>query len=111
MIGCEYVSALALTKDRCRDPRGPFYTGRKAVGLEWVGFIGDRFMGFRNAFGKLLAANAAGVAKLAYPADSKWEICSFCPLRNSSENLESSEVNSLDALKPFAGILSNFEAF
>lgn len=33
--------------------------------------IGDRFMGFRNAFGKLLTANAAGVAKLAYAADSK----------------------------------------
>ena len=28
----------ALTKDRWRDPRGPFYAGRKAVGLEWVGF-------------------------------------------------------------------------
>jgi integrase len=38
VIGCEYVFALALTKDRWRDPRGPFYAGRKAVGLEWVGF-------------------------------------------------------------------------
>ena len=38
VIGCEYVFALALTKDRWRDPRGPFYAGRKAVDLEWVGF-------------------------------------------------------------------------
>jgi len=68
-------------------------------------------MGFGTGSGKLLKLNATGVAKLAYAADSKWEFCSFCPLRNSSENLESSEVNSLDALKPFAGILSNFEAF
>jgi len=97
VIGCEYVSALALTKDRCRDPRGPFYAGFKAVGLEWVGFIGDRFTGFRNAFGKLLAANAAGVAKLAYAADSKWEICSFCPLRNSSQQLDATKENTLGA--------------
>ena len=39
VIGCEYVFAHALTKDRWRDPRGPFYAGRKAVGLEWVGFF------------------------------------------------------------------------
>jgi len=38
VIGCEYVFALALTKDRWRDPRRPFYGGRKAVDLEWVGF-------------------------------------------------------------------------
>ena len=38
VIGCEYVFALALTKDGWRDPRGPFYAGRKAVDLEWVGF-------------------------------------------------------------------------
>ena len=38
VIGCEYVFAHALTKDRWRDPRGPFYAGRKAVGLDWVGF-------------------------------------------------------------------------
>lgn len=38
VIGCEYVFAHALSKDRWRDPRGPFYAGRKAVGLEWVGF-------------------------------------------------------------------------
>src|SRR6267142_2795282 len=38
VIGCEYVFARALAKARCRDPRGPFYAGRKAVGLEWVGF-------------------------------------------------------------------------
>ncbi len=68
-------------------------------------------MGFGTGSGKLLKLNAAGVAKLVYAADSKSEICSFCPLRNSSENLESAEVNSFDALKPFAGILSNFEAF
>ena len=41
VIGCEYVFAHALTKDRWRDPRGPFYAGRKAVGLEWVGFHDD----------------------------------------------------------------------
>jgi integrase len=38
VIGCEYVFAHALSKDRWRDPRGPFYAGRKAVDLEWVGF-------------------------------------------------------------------------
>jgi len=27
VIGCEYVFALALTKDRWRDPRRPFYGG------------------------------------------------------------------------------------
>jgi len=68
-------------------------------------------MGFRNGFGKLLAANAAGVAKLAYPADSKWEICSFCPLRNSSQQLDATKENTLDALTPFAGLFSHFEAF
>jgi len=68
-------------------------------------------MGFRNAFGKLLAANAAGVAKLAYAPDSKWEICSFCPLRNSSQQLDATKENTIDALKPFAGLFSHFEAF
>jgi len=38
VTGCEYVFALQLTKDRCRDPWGPFYAGRGAVGLDWVGF-------------------------------------------------------------------------
>ena len=38
VIGCEYVFAHALTKERWRDPREPFYAGRKAVGMEWVGF-------------------------------------------------------------------------
>jgi integrase len=38
VIGCEYVFAHALTKERWRDPRGPFYAGRKAVGMEWIGF-------------------------------------------------------------------------
>jgi integrase len=38
VIGCEYVFAKASTKDRWRDPRGPFYAGRKAAGMEWVGF-------------------------------------------------------------------------
>jgi hypothetical protein len=53
----------------------------------------------------------AGVAKLAYAADSKLDFCTFCPLRNSSQQFESAELKSLDTLKPFAGILSNFEAF
>ena len=38
VIGCEYVFAHALTKERWRDPRGPFYAGRKVVGMESVGF-------------------------------------------------------------------------
>ena len=33
--------------------------------------IGDKTMGFGVCFGKLLKLNAAGVAKLAYAADSK----------------------------------------
>jgi hypothetical protein len=65
-------------------------------------------LGFRAGFGKLLKLNAAGVAKLAYAADSKWELCSFCPLRNSSQSLDPTKENSLDALKPFAGLLGNF---
>jgi len=68
-------------------------------------------MGFGTGSGKLLKLNAAGVAKLAYAADSKWVFCSFCPVRNSSQHLETKEENNPDALKPFAGILSNFEAF
>ena len=68
-------------------------------------------MGFRNAFGKLLAANAAGVAKLAYAADSKSELCFFCSLRNSSQLLESKQENVADALTLFAGIFEHFEAF
>ncbi len=50
---------------------------------------------------------SAGVAKLAYAPDSKWEFCSFCPLRNSSQPLDSVKESDLDALKPFAGLLSN----
>jgi hypothetical protein len=53
----------------------------------------------------------AGVAKLAYAADSKIDFCSFCPLRNSSQHLDTTEENGLDIVKPFAGILGNFEAF
>jgi hypothetical protein len=53
-------------------------------------------------------ALSAGVAKLAYAADSKWEFCSFCPLRNSSQPLDAAKENDLDALKPFAGLLGNF---
>ena len=68
-------------------------------------------MGFRNAFGKLLAANAAGVAKLAYAADSKSELCFFCSLRNSSQLLESKQEKVTDALSPFAGIFEHFEGF
>jgi len=65
-------------------------------------------MGFGDAFGKLLRLNAAGVAKLAYAADSKWVFCSFCPLRNSSQQIDPATENDLDALKPFAGLFSNF---
>ena len=68
-------------------------------------------MGFGSAFGKLLKLNAAGVAKLAYAADSKWDFCSFCPLRNSSQQLDATKENTLDALKPFAGLFGHFEAF
>jgi len=53
-------------------------------------------------------ALSAGVAKLAYAADSKWEFCSFCPLRNSSQPSDPAKENDLDALKPFAGLLGNF---
>jgi hypothetical protein len=51
---------------------------------------------------------SAGVAKLAYAADSKWGFCSFCPLRNSSQQIDPAKENDLDALKPFAGLLGNF---
>jgi hypothetical protein len=60
------------------------------------------------AFDKLLIAFAAGVAKLAYAADSKTNYCFFCPLRNSSHLFETTEENSLDALMPFAGIFEYF---
>jgi hypothetical protein len=46
---------------------------------------------------------SAGVAKLAYAADSKWEFCSFCPLRNSSQPLDPAKENDLDALEPTFG--------
>jgi len=49
----------------------------------------------------------AGVAKLAYAADSKWEMCDFCPLRNSSQPSDPAKENDLDWLKPFAGLLGN----
>jgi hypothetical protein len=65
-------------------------------------------MGFGKGSGKLLKLNAAGVAKLAYAADSKWKLCSFCPLLNSSKRSETKEETDLDALKPFAGLLGNF---
>jgi hypothetical protein len=55
-----------------------------------------------------MIAFAAGVPKLAYAADSKWEFCSFCPLRNSSQQIDPAKENDLDALKPFAGLLGNF---
>ena len=53
----------------------------------------------------------AGVAKLAYAADSKSSVCVFCPLRNSSNLLDPTKENDPESLKPFAGILSHFEAF
>ncbi len=56
-------------------------------------------------------APLAGVAKLAYAADSKSKVCIFCPLLNSSKLLESAQKNDFETLKPFAGILSGFEAF
>ncbi len=68
-------------------------------------------MGFGAGFGKLLKLNAAGVAKLAYAADSKSGVCVFCPLRNSSNLFDPTDKNDLEALRPFAGILSHFEAF
>src|SRR5438046_10732799 len=39
---------------------------------------------------------AAGVAKLAYAADSKTEVCIFCPLRNPYYPFEIAEENDLD---------------
>ena len=66
-------------------------------------------MGFEKPFGRLLMiAFAAGVPKLAYAADSKWEFCSFCPLRNSSQSLDPLKEKELDAFTPFAGLLGNF---
>jgi len=53
----------------------------------------------------------AGVAKLAYAADSKSGVCVFCPLRNSLNLFDPTDKNDLEALRPFAGILSHFEAF
>ncbi len=38
VIGCPYVFVQLEKRDRWRDPRGPFKKGRKALGLEWVGF-------------------------------------------------------------------------
>jgi hypothetical protein len=64
-------------------------------------------MGFDRGSGKVLKLNAAGVAKLAYAADSKTPFCSFCPLRNSSQQIETQEENNLDALRPVFGILGN----
>ena len=65
-------------------------------------------MGFRSGFAKLLKLKAAGVAKLAYAADSKWDFCNFCPLQNSSQSIDPAKENDLDTLKPFAGLLGNF---
>ena len=45
-----------------------------------------------------MIAFAAGVPKLAYAADSKWEFCSFCPLRNSSQPLDPAKENDLETL-------------
>ena len=56
-------------------------------------------------------ALSAGVAKLAYAADSKTEFCFFCPLRNSSQLLETKQENAADALTPLAGIFEHFQAF
>src|SRR5688572_17447338 len=44
----------------------------------------------------ILIPSSAGVAKLAYAADSKWDFCSFCPLRNSSQPLAPTKENDLD---------------
>ena len=49
----------------------------------------------------------AGVAKLAYAADSKLDFCSFWPLRNSSQSLDATTETNLDALKALAGLLGN----
>jgi integrase len=38
VIDCPNIFIPVGTKERWRDPRGPFYSGRKAVGMEWVGF-------------------------------------------------------------------------
>jgi hypothetical protein len=48
------------------------------------------------------------VAKLAYATDSKWKLCSFCPLLNSAQPSDPAKENDLDALKAFAGLLGNF---
>jgi len=45
---------------------------------------------------------------MADAADSKWKLCSFCPLLNSSQQIDPKDEISPDALKPFAGILRNF---
>jgi len=68
-------------------------------------------MAYRTVLVNVLKLNAAGVAKLAYAADSKWEFCRFCPFRNSSQPSDPAKENDLDALKPFAGLLGNFRAF
>jgi hypothetical protein len=60
---------------------------------------------------KILIPTSAGVAKLAYAADSKSKVCIFCPLLNSSELIESVRKIDLQTLNPFAGLLSHFEAF
>ncbi len=57
------------------------------------------------------SAFSAGVAKLAYAADSKSKVCILCPLLNSSELFELEQDKRHDALSSFAGILDHFEAF
>jgi integrase len=37
-IDCSHAFIRTGTTERWRDPRGPFLAGRKAVGMEWVGF-------------------------------------------------------------------------
>ena len=38
VISCPYVFVQLERRDRWRDPRSPFEKGKKATGLEWVGF-------------------------------------------------------------------------
>ena len=54
------------------------------------------------------SSSSAGVAKLAYAADSKWEFCSFCPFRNCSQQSETTREDYLAALPPLAGLLATF---
>ena len=65
-------------------------------------------MGFRAGFGKLLKLNTAGVAKLAYAADSKSEPLSFL---SASKLFETPSIRRQKRTRRAQAICGNFEPF